>query len=82
MAYVISFQCLGREGRRVKVGSVEIVAICCISVFIKTGGPQICVSGVGRLCSLLGRTRNALHNGISLISTATKIVLVINFTFI
>jgi len=45
MAYVIIFQCLGREGRRIKVGSIEIVAMFCISVFINRWAADLCLGG-------------------------------------
>jgi len=45
MAYVISFQCLGREVRRVDVGSMEIVTMCCISVFIDRWAADLCLKG-------------------------------------
>jgi hypothetical protein len=40
-----SFQCLGREGRRVEVGSIEIVTICYISVFINQWAADLCLRG-------------------------------------
>jgi hypothetical protein len=51
MAYVISFQCLGREGRR---GSIEIIAMCRILMFVNRWAAELGFSG--RPVDVLGGT--------------------------